>query len=100
MRVNVEWRHKIHVSSNAEQGSSLRSMSAWVLRHLADRLDKGQSIRVEYSTKPAVDPRMAADCIERGFSHANRLLAEMAHQQACEEALREHHGELFEGGKA
>lgn len=96
MKVSIEWRHRIHATSQAMPGDGLRSLAAWLLRHAADRLDQGQSIRISYSTEPRVQSRLAAECIERGFSHANRLLADMAHQAACEEALKEHHAELFE----
>lgn len=95
MRVHVEWRHKLQATNHAQPGDGFRSVFAWMLRHIADRIDKGQSVRIEYSTTPRVSPRLAADCIERGLSHANSLLADMAHQEACERALLEHSQELF-----
>lgn len=93
--VTVEWRHKIEATSEHQHGQGARSVVAWLLRHLADRLDDGQSLRVTYSTTPAIPTRLAADCIERGMAHANQLLAEMAHQEACDQALADVMPELF-----
>ena len=96
MRVSIEWRHKMKATGQHEYGDGFRSVFAWLLRAAADKADGGKSIRVEYTTKPKISPRQSSDCIERGLAHANRLLAEMAHQEACEDALRDHMGELFE----
>lgn len=96
MKISIEWKYRIEATTYAGSVGGWCSAFAWWLRHLADRMDAGQSVRLEYSTTPRVDPRLAADCIERGLSHANRLLADMAQQQACEEALKTVHAELFE----
>ncbi|AJY53273.1 hypothetical protein [Halomonas sp. KO116] len=95
MSYTIKWKHRITAANQKLPGAGMRSTMAWLLRRMADRIDGGKSIRYDYDTSPHIGDHQAAECIERGFQHANCLLAEMAHLQACEDALMKQHKALF-----
>lgn len=73
-----------------EAGAGLRSLIAWQLRALADRLDKHRSLAMRISTDSAISRRVETECITRGMAHSQRLIEESASAQAVEDLIREH----------
>lgn len=78
-----------------EAGAGLRSLVAWQLRALADRLDKHHSVAARISTTPALSRRVKTECIIRGMAHSHRLIEESVRARAVDDPMREHCPELY-----
>lgn len=95
--VTIVWKHRIEASDHYRRGNGIRSRLAWWLRRHADKLDGGRSVRFYHKTTPELPEAEVSACIVRGIDHANRLLGNLAHQAACEQAMAKTNAELFDG---
>lgn len=94
--VQIVWKHRIEASGQYRHGTGIRSRFAWWLRQLADNIDRGRSVRFYHETTPALPEADVSACITRGIEHTNRLLGNLAHQAACEQAMLKANAELYE----
>lgn len=90
---------KTHISFRAinyhEAGAGLRSLIAWQLRALADRLDKHRSVAARISTTPALSRRVKTEYVTRGMAHSHRLIEESVRAQALDDLMFEHCPSLY-----
>lgn len=93
--IEVKWRHKMKATSSHSPEDGWRSVLAWWLRRTSDLLDGGQSVRLKITTDPDLETDVVGSCVMRGLRHADSLIGEMAHQKACEMAMREANPELY-----
>ncbi|MCE8004020.1 hypothetical protein [Billgrantia ethanolica] len=98
MRVyKPEWRCTFSVNEGATETTGWRERLAWLIRHMADKLDgSGRTIKIEYDVTPAVSREEVDTCLGKGFAVTQSLLTQLAHQAACENVMREAKAELFE----
>lgn len=94
--IDIAWGHRIEVADHHVSRKGARSKIAWWLRSMADKLDGGRSLRIKCHSTPQLPASDVSACIEQGFHHANRMLTNLAHQEACEQALKEKYTELFD----
>ncbi|MBA2781021.1 hypothetical protein [Billgrantia kenyensis] len=98
MRVyKPEWRCTFSVNEGIEETGGWRERLAWLIRHLADKLDgNGRTIKIDYEVTPTVSREEVDTCLGKGFAVTQSLLTQLAHQAACENVMREAKAELFE----
>lgn len=92
----LRYQHSLHARDTAPGNADWRDRLAWLFRRWADRLDNGQSIRVEVDTQPWIGTHEAAKCIERGMELSGRLIGEAAKAKAVEELMHTHCAQLYE----
>jgi len=81
-----EWQCTFSVNEGAEESANWKERIAWRLRGFADRLEGGPQV-----SRDEVDT-----CLGKGFEVTQRLLTQLAHQQACEDVMRHAKAELYE----
>lgn len=94
--IPLEYRYHLDVRESPPEGAGWRSRLAWRLRHLADRLDYGNSLRMEVDSQPWIGAHEAARCVERGMTLSSKLIAEAARARAVENLMQDHRPHLFE----
>lgn len=95
VEVNLQWRHRIEVVSRSRPRAGVRSWNAWRLRSLANRLDHSTTLSLRILSSHPIPQDEVRACLKQGIEQANALLTELAHQAACEQAMKTHFPELF-----
>ncbi|MGP9678093.1 hypothetical protein ACT3TC_05520 [Halomonas sp. AOP27-A1-41] len=92
-----EWQCTFSVNEGAEESANWKERVAWRLRAIADRLDGvGRTLKVNCHVSPQVSQEEVDTCLGKGFEVTQQLLTQLAHQQACEDVMRNAKAELFE----
>ena len=92
-----EWQCTFSVNEGAEESANWKERIAWRLRGFADRLEGGgRTIKIDYNVSPQVSRDEVDTCLGKGFEVTQRLLTQLAHQQACEDVMRHAKAELYE----
>ena len=91
-----EWQCTFSVNEGAEESASWKERIAWRLRGFADRLEGGgRTIKIDYRVTPMVSSHEVDTCLGKGFEVTQRLLTQLAQQQACEDVMRHAKAELY-----
>lgn len=85
--VALTYQANLHATSVCTEGG-WRARLAWWLRAWADRLDDGQSLRLEMSSEPYIGAHTHARCVEAGLHHARLLMMEAAKSECIEDHMR------------
>lgn len=92
-----EWQCTFSVNEGAEESANWKDRIAWRLRALADRLEgKGRTVKIDYDVSPTVSRDEVDHCLGKGFEVTQKLLTQLARQQACEDVMRHAKAELYE----
>lgn len=92
-----EWQCTFSVNEGAEESANWKERIAWRLRELADRLEGGgRTLKIDCSVSPKVSRDEVDTCLGKGFEVTQRLLTQLAQQQACEDVMRHAKAELYE----
>ncbi|CAM3598305.1 MULTISPECIES: hypothetical protein [Halomonas] len=92
-----EWQCTFSVNEGAEESATWKERVAWRLRGVADRLEGGgRTVKIDYRVTPMVSPQEVDTCLGKGFEVTQRLLTQLAQQQACEDVMRHAKAELYE----
>ncbi|NGO90500.1 hypothetical protein [Vreelandella stevensii] len=92
-----EWQCTFSVNEGAEESANWKERIAWRLRQIADRLEGGgRTVKIDYNVSPHVSRDEVDTCLGKGFEVTQRLLTQLARQQACEDVMRHVKAELYE----
>ncbi|WP_447555004.1 hypothetical protein [Vreelandella sp. EE22] len=92
-----EWQCTFSVNEGAVESAHWKERIAWRLRRFADRLEgPGRTVRIDCHVSPQVSRAEVDICLIKGFEVTQGLLTQLAHQQACENVMRDAKAELFE----
>ena len=70
---------------------------AWMLRRIADRLDRKDSFAFKFNSNPQLTLHYRNRCIERGMEVALALMAESVRYESIDHHLQEKYPELWQG---
>ncbi|MFG6665641.1 hypothetical protein ACGK9R_00850 [Halomonas sp. HNIBRBA4712] len=92
-----EWQCTFSVNEGAVDAARWKERLAWRLRRFADRLQgSGRTVRIDCRVTPAISLAEVDTCLMKGFEVTQSLITQLAHQQACEEVMRDAKAELYE----
>lgn len=92
-----EWQCTFSVNEGADNSATWKERIAWRLHAMADRLEGGgRTLTIDCRVSPSVSRDEVDTCLGKGFEVTQQLLTQLAHQQACEDVLRDAKSELYE----
>ncbi|MBR2513773.1 MAG: hypothetical protein IKE45_07080 [Halomonas sp.] len=92
-----EWQCTFSVNEGAVESANWKERIAWRLRAFADRLEGGgRTVKIDCNVSPHVSQDEVDTCLGKGFEVTQRLLTQLARQQACEDVMRHVKAELYE----
>ncbi|WP_447527475.1 hypothetical protein [Vreelandella sp. TE19] len=92
-----EWQCTFSVNEGAVESAHWKERIAWRLRRFADRLEGGgRTIKIDCHVSPFVSRAEVDTCLAKGFEVTQGLITQLAHQQACEDVMRDAKAELYE----
>ncbi|RUR30884.1 hypothetical protein ELY33_08735 [Vreelandella andesensis] len=92
-----EWQCTFSVNEGAVESSTWKERIAWRLRQIADRMEGGgRTVKIDCNVSPQISRDEVDTCLGKGFEVTQRLLTQLARQQACEDVMRHAKAELYE----
>lgn len=93
----LNYNYDYSFSQTPQKPNCWKERLAWILRRIADRLDRRDSFALKFESDPELPIHYRNRCIERGMEVALSLMAESVAYESMDHHLQSKYPELWQG---